>query len=153
MIEQLIISSTAFKPEGVIPNKYACDGLEVSPPLKIDNIPFGTATLAIIVEDPDAPNGTFDHWVVWNIPSTNSLEEGTKQGVHGKNSAGMNDYHGPCPPSGYHRYYFNVFALDCSLDLPDSTDKQALQAAMDGHVLASGFLMGRYQRVLVSSKA
>jgi Raf kinase inhibitor-like YbhB/YbcL family protein len=142
----LIISSSAFENEGVIPSKYTCDGEEINPPLKIDQIPEGTKTLALIVEDPDAPNRTFDHWLVWNIPLTNSINENSNPGISGTNSGGKTGYYSPCPPSGYHRYYFNVFALDRSLDLKAGENKTKLKAAMEPHILAQGSLMGRYQR-------
>ena len=142
----LIISSSAFENEGIIPPKYTCDGEEINPPLHVENIPEGTQTLAIIVEDPDAPKGTFDHWLVWNIPPESIIAENRIPGISGKNSAGKTGYHGPCPPSGHHRYYFHVFALDGSLDLPAGTDKKTLQEAMKPHVLAKGSIMGRYKK-------
>ena len=120
----LIISSPAFENEGIIPSKYTCDGEDINPPLEVDNIPEGTKTLAIIVEDPDAPKGTFDHWIIWNIPPERLIEEDRVPGMRGKNSAGKTGYYGPCPPSGYHRYYFKVFALDNSLDLEPGIDKK-----------------------------
>ncbi|MEO8763622.1 MAG: YbhB/YbcL family Raf kinase inhibitor-like protein, partial [Ginsengibacter sp.] len=112
----------------------------------IENIPGGTQALAIIVEDPDAPKGTFDHWLVWNIPPGKIVEENKIPGISGKNGAGKTGYHGPCPPSGYHRYYFNVFALDKRLDLPAGSDKNMLQEAMEPNLLAKGSLMGKYQK-------
>ena len=145
-IATLTISSTAFDNEGIIPAKYTCDGEEVNPPLKIDNIPNGAQSLAIIAEDPDAPKGTFDHWIVWNIPVDKVIEENSEPGVIGVNGAGDADYHGPCPPSGFHRYYFYVFALDTKLDLAAGENKQALKKAMQNHVVAKGQLMGKYQK-------
>lgn len=142
----LKITSTAFDHEGTIPSRYTCQGEEVNPPLQIDNIPHGTATLAIIMEDPDAPNGTFDHWLVWNIPPANTIAADTVPGICGKNGSGKSGYHGPCPPSGIHRYYINVYALDTELSLDGGADKAALQAAMESHVIAEGVLMGRYQK-------
>ena len=144
----LKISSTAFDHEGVIPSKYTCEGEEVNPPLQIDQIPASAKTLAIIVEDPDAPNGTFDHWLVWNIPhNQHALKENTiPPGIGGNNSEGKTGYMGPCPPSGSHRYYFHVYALDTELDLGVGADKKMLEQAMKGHILAEGSLMGRYER-------
>jgi Raf kinase inhibitor-like YbhB/YbcL family protein len=141
--DTLIISSPAFENEGDIPSKYTCDGEEINPPLNVDNIPEGTQTLAIIAEDPDAPKGTFDHWLVWNIPPESIIEENRIPGISGKNGAGKTGYHGPCPPSGSHRYYFYVFALDSSLDLPGGADKKTLKGAIEPHLLAKGTLMGR----------
>ena len=142
----LVVSSPAFQNEGIIPAKYTCDGEDINPPLKVDRIPDGTQTLAIIVEDPDAPKGIFDHWLVWNIPPENPIEEDRIQGISGKNGGGKTGYFGPCPPSGYHRYYFHVFALDSSLDLEVGVDKKELQQAMKSHILAKGSLMGRYKK-------
>jgi Raf kinase inhibitor-like YbhB/YbcL family protein len=144
--DSLVISSSAFENEGLIPSKYTCEGEGINPPLDVQNIPDGTQTLAIIVEDPDAPNGTYDHWLVWNVPPQNIIEEDRIPGISGKNGAGKTGYHGPCPPKGYHRYYFHVFALDSSLDLQGGIDKKTLHAAMKPHILAKGTLMGRYKK-------
>jgi Raf kinase inhibitor-like YbhB/YbcL family protein len=146
-IGNLIISSPAFKNEGIIPSKYTCDGEDINPELEIHAIPEGTKTLAIIVEDPDALKGTFDHWIAWNIPPESPIQETRTQGMSGKNGAGKTGYYGPCPPSGYHRYYFNVFALDSSVDLETSADKKALKTALEPHILAKGSLMGRYRKI------
>jgi Raf kinase inhibitor-like YbhB/YbcL family protein len=142
----LIVSSLAFEDGGNIPSKYTCEGEDINPPLEVDNLPEETKTLAIIVEDPDAPNGTFDHWLVWNIPPRNPIEENRTPGVTGTNSAKKTGYYGPCPPSGIHRYFFYVFALNESLDLKEGADKQQLRDAIEKHVLAIGVLMGTYQR-------
>jgi len=149
----LIVTSSAFKNEGVIPSKYTCDGEDINPPLNVENIPDGTQSLAIIVEDPDAPKGIFDHWVVWNVPPESIIEENRIPGISGKNSAGKTGYHGPCPPSGFHRYYFHVFALDSSLKVPGGIDKEQLQAAMKPHILSKGTLMGKYKRTGKTDKA
>ncbi|HMK25909.1 MAG TPA: YbhB/YbcL family Raf kinase inhibitor-like protein [Chitinophagaceae bacterium] len=142
----LVIASAAFRHEGIIPSVYTCDGKGINPPLEIDHIPVETQTLAIIMEDPDAPNGTYDHWLLWNISPIYHIRENSIPGISGTNSAGKTGYHGPCPPSGSHRYYFYVFALDTKLDLEAGADKKALQEAMEPHILAKGILMGRYQR-------
>ena len=145
-INKLLISSPAFKNEGDIPSKYTCDGEDINPQLTVDNIPENTKTLAIIVEDPDAPKGTFDHWLVWNVPPESIIEENRIPGISGTNGAGKTGYYGPCPPSGTHRYYFHVFALDSSLDLQGGIDKKTLQDAMEPHIVAKGTLMGRYKK-------
>ena len=145
-ITDLKITSTAFTHESNIPAKYTCDGEEISPPLAIEFIPDETQTLALIVEDPDAPKGVYDHWVVWNIDTASTIGENTNPGISGKNSAGKTGYHGPCPPSGSHRYYFNLFALDAWLDLPAGAGKKELEEAMQSHVIAKGSIMGRYAR-------
>ena len=142
----LEISSPAFQQEGYIPLKYTCEGEGINPLLKIDNIPQGTKTLAIIVEDPDTSKGTFDHWLAWNIPPIHSIAENSTPGISGSNGTGNTGYHGPCPPSGSHRYFFNVFALDGWLDLPAGENKQNLQDSMKSHILAKGSIMARYKK-------
>jgi Raf kinase inhibitor-like YbhB/YbcL family protein len=150
----LSLTSTAFKEGDKIPVKYTCDGKDISPPLAWDEPPPQTQTLALMVEDPDAPGGMFTHWVVFNIPATDrqlaenvpaqeQLENGALQG---KNDFGKIGYGGPCPPRGsVHHYRFTIYALDNSLDLkPGSSGKQVTDA-MKGHALAQGQLMGTYQ--------
>jgi Raf kinase inhibitor-like YbhB/YbcL family protein len=122
----LTITSPAFENDGIIPVKYTCDGEEINPELRIERLPEGTQYLALIVEDPDAPRGVYDHWVVWNIPSHTRIKENSSPGISGHNSAGKTGYHGPCPPSGSHRYIFSVFALDAALDLPVGSNKSKL---------------------------
>ena len=142
------ITSSAFQDGGNIPSKFTCDGGDISPPLQIAEVPSGAKSLALVVDDPDAPSGLFTHWIVWNIsPQTNTIAEGsTPKGVHGINGFGKSGYGGPCPPSGTHRYYFKIFALDRELDLPPGTKRSQLDAAMKGHVVAQGELMGRYAK-------
>lgn len=143
---QLKLLSTVFSHNGPIPQLYTCEGKNINPPLKVENAPDGTKTLAIIVEDPDAPRGTFDHWVVWNISPNEAIAEESKAGINGINGFGKTGYGGPCPPSGEHRYFFRVFALDDELDLLAGSKKEELLDAMKGHVLASAELMGVYQK-------
>jgi len=146
-IKELIVTSSAFNNEGEIPAKYTCDGDEVSPPINVEETPEGTKTLAIIMEDPDAPNGTFTHWLLWNIdPKSAYLDEQTFQSVSGTNSANQIGYYGPCPPSGSHRYYFHVYALDDGLDLEEGADRSELELAIEAHVLGKGSIMGRYKK-------
>ena len=142
----LIIRSSAFKPNELIPSKYTCDGLNINPDIEVDNIPETTKTLALIIEDPDAPSGTFYHWVIWNIPPTNNIKENSAPGTEGKNSAGKNTFTGPCPPTGSHHYHFKIFALDSELDLPHDTDAKKLLSAMQKHIISSGELIGLYKR-------
>jgi len=150
----ITVTSSAFKEDGIIPAKYTCDGDNISPPLNWQQVPQGVKSFALISDDPDAPIGIWIHWVMWNIPAeanglpeavptSPQLPDGSKQGVTSSRSHG---YHGPCPPSGTHRYYFKVYALDTMLDLPDSSTKQNLLEAMKGHILAEGSLMGKYKR-------
>lgn len=140
------ISSPVFEDNGSIPEKYTCEGEDVNPPLEIFDIPEDTKSLVLIMDDPDAPIGTFIHWVVWNIEPQNEIKENTVPGEQGMNNFGKTDYGGPCPPSEEHRYYFKVYALDTKLDLPDSTTKQDLLDAMKPHILDKAKLMGRFSR-------
>src|SRR6266481_3027406 len=145
---RMTIRSPVFHQGGDIPAKFTCDGGDASPPLQISGIPSDAKSLVLIAEDPDAPSGVFTHWLVWNIPpQTNSVVEGSgPKGVHGTNDFGKSGYGGPCPPSGAHHYYFKVFALDRELDLPIGAKRGQLDAALKGHVIAQGELMGRYAR-------
>ncbi len=142
------VESSAFKANQKIPRKYTCDGQDVSPPLTFRDIPKETKSLAIIVEDPDAPSGIFDHWVAWNIPGdTNELAEGAQIANQGTNHFREMRYRGPCPPKGKpHRYFFKVYALDTLLTLPNGISKEQLEDALDEHILAQGELIGIYQR-------
>jgi Raf kinase inhibitor-like YbhB/YbcL family protein len=142
----LDVSSDAFPPNGFIPKKFTCDGINVSPPLNIQHIPEEARSLAVIVDDPDAPSGTWVHWVMWNIPVTHHLNEDEAHGVQGLNDFKKNSYGGPCPPSNTHRYFFKVYALDCLLKLPMATQKDQLERAMGDHVIAFGELIGLYKR-------
>lgn len=142
----LNVRSVAFSQGGHIPKKYTCEGDDVNPPLEISNLPVETKTLALIVEDPDAPHGTFDHWIAWNIRPNESIAENSLPGINGTNGFGKTGYGGPCPPSGSHRYFFKVYALDVQLDLLAGSNKKALQQAMKGHILAKGELMAHYKK-------
>jgi Raf kinase inhibitor-like YbhB/YbcL family protein len=139
------LTSPVFTNQGDIPVKYSCEGEGVNPPLVIGEVPKGTKTLALLVDDPDAPKKTFDHWVVYNISPTNAIRENSKPGTEGKNGKGQIGYTGPCPPSGQHHYYFTVYALDTRLDLKAPTKDEVIKA-MDGHILGSGVLIGLYQK-------
>jgi Raf kinase inhibitor-like YbhB/YbcL family protein len=145
----LQIVSPAFRLNELIPKKYTCDGKDVNPPLLIESIPSGAKSLALIVDDPDAPVGTWVHWVVWNIsPGTREIKEdsvpkGAEQGV---NDFRKNDYGGPCPPSGTHRYFFKLYSLDTVLNLSSKAKKSDLERAMKGHILEKAELVGLYRR-------
>ena len=148
------VTSPAFKEGGMIPQKHTCDGSNVSPALKFDKVPEGAKSLALICDDPDAPVGIWVHWVLYDLPpETKELKEGIPPrkeleggGVHGTNDFKKLGYGGPCPPSGTHRYFFKVYALDKKLELPSGATKKTVEEAMKGHVLAEGQLMGRYAR-------
>jgi hypothetical protein len=148
------VTSSAFKNGSSIPSKYTCDGSDVSPQLSWSGAPAGTKSFALISDDPDAPVGTWVHWVMWNIPAgatslkeglekSAALADGTKQGISDFKRPG---YGGPCPPSGTHRYLFKLYALDTTLDLVENTNKAKLEAAMKGHMLGQATLMGTYSR-------
>lgn len=146
-MQELRVKSSAFESNKPIPRKYSCDGNDINPPITIEGTPKETKTLVLIVDDPDAPKGTFDHWIVWNIPaSTSKIEENTVPGMEGINSARQSGYMGPCPPGGTHRYFFKVYALDVDLDLGINSRKKDVEIAMQGHILAKGELVGLYSR-------
>lgn len=143
------ITSPAFKEGGVIPERFSKNGQNVSPELRIEGMPAEAKSLALIVDDPDAPVGLFTHWLVWNIdPKTTAIAEGSAPGaaVQGKNDFGEIGYGGPQPPSGTHRYFFKIFALDRALDLKPGAKRREVDAAMKGHVIAQGQTMGRYSK-------
>lgn len=142
----LRLNSDAFADNETIPSKYTCDGIDVNPSIHIGNLPETAKSLAIIVDDPDAPGGSFTHWVIWNIPLTHHIKEGHKHGEEGLNDFRQHQYNGPCPPSGTHRYYFKVYALDSALDLAKTSGKRQLEDAMIDHILAFGILTGKYSR-------
>lgn len=142
----MLLSSPDFEPGAVIPKKFTCDGADINPTLIIEGIPPGTKSLALIVEDPDAPGGTFVHWVVYNIPVVSRIEEASIPGTQGLNDFAKMDYGGPCPPSGTHRYFFTLYALDVELALGGGVDKNTLEKAMRGHILGQAELMGVYTR-------
>lgn len=149
------LTTTSFPAEGNIPSKFTCEGEDVSPELTWKNPPLRTKTFALIVDDPDAPrSGGFTHWVVYNIPANvNQIPQGAPQGdtlpgggTQGQNDGGRTGYIGPCPPSGTHRYYFYLYALDTELNLQPGATKEDLEKAMKGHLLDKATLMGRYKK-------
>ncbi len=148
------VTSTAFSQGESIPVQYTCQGQNISPPLAWGDPPAGTQSLALIMDDPDAPVGTWVHWVLYNLPpeartlpeavsAEAQLQDGS---LHGHNSWNRSGYGGPCPPSGTHRYFFKLYALDTMLDLKPGADKWQLLEAMQGHILAQGELMGTYAK-------
>lgn len=151
----MVLSSPVFKEGDMIPREHTCEGKDVSPALQWKGVPEKTQAFALICDDPDAPAGTWVHWVIWNIPAEASglpeavdkkeeLKDGTRQG---KNDFGRIGYGGPCPPRGpAHRYFFKLYALDKKLDLRPGARKPELLKAMEGHILAEAVLMGKYKR-------
>lgn len=149
------LKSSAFQAEGNIPSRFTCEGDDISPELAWSGAPAGTRTFALIVHDPDAPrSGGFTHWVAFNIPAAvdHIAENAPKHGpipgggIQGQNDGGRQGYMGPCPPSGTHRYYFRLYALDTSLDLRESSRKADLEKAIRGHILGQAELMGKYKK-------
>lgn len=142
------LTSPVFQHHGSIPPKYTCDGDNASPPLAVSDVPKNAKSLALICDDPDAPIGTFVHWVVWNIPSnTSQIPENHKFQNEGITDFGRKGWGGPCPPSGTHRYFFKLYALDTTLSLPPTARKRDLEFTMRGHVLGEAQLVGLYKRV------
>ncbi len=148
-MDTLKITSQAFQNNGHITGKYTCDGEDINPPLLIENCPQATKSIAMIVDDPDAPVGIWVHWVIWNIaPDVKEIKENTiPQGaIEGMNDFGKHSYGGPCPPSGTHRYFFKVYALDNMFGISPNSNKADLENAMKGHILAQGQIIGLYKR-------
>ncbi len=150
----IIITSSAFEDNGLIPAQYTCDGADISPPLQWEGVPEGTGSIALICDDPDAPMGTWVHWVIFdlpaetrelgeNVPTDGTLPNGAKQGI---TDFGRTGYGGPCPPGGTHRYFFKIYALDTEIDLTPGATKSDLLEAMEGHILGQGQLVGKYKR-------
>lgn len=144
--KRLKVSSTAFADNGAIPAKYTCEGLNINPPLDIEQIPEEAKCLVLIVDDPDAPAKTWVHWIAWNIPVTHHIKENHVPGTEGLNDSDRQKYDGPCPPSGTHRYFFKVYALNDLLELPATADKAALEKAMSEHIIGFGEIIGLYKR-------
>ena len=147
-VAEMKLTSSEFSNDGAIPSEYTCDGSNINPQLSISDVPSNAKSLALIMDDPDAPVGVWDHWVVYNIPaSTKEIPKGKEpQGTAGRNSGGRSGYVGPCPPSGTHRYFFKLYALDTTLNLPEGLTKKDLEKSMQGHIIAKAELMGTYKR-------
>jgi hypothetical protein len=156
MEQHLTLTSGSFVDGGTIPSRYTCDGENLIPPLEISGVPEKTASLVLIMDDPDIPYfvkeergiEVFDHWVLFNLkPTIRSIEEGIQpEGGSGVNSAGNSVYTGPCPPDGEHRYFFKLYALDTVLTLPERSTKKEVEDAMDSHIIEETQLLGRYKR-------
>jgi Raf kinase inhibitor-like YbhB/YbcL family protein len=145
----MVLTSSAFGNNEAIPQKYTCRGDGMNPPLEIKEVPGEAKSLALVVDDPDAPSGTFDHWVVWGFaPETAEIHEGSvpADATQGANGTGAVGWTAPCPPSGTHHYHFKLYALDGSLDLNEGATKSALEDAMKGHILTQTELVGTYAK-------
>jgi len=148
MVVSMKLTSASFGNSLAIPPEHTCDGKDLSPELTISDVPSNAKSLVLIMDDPDAPVGIWDHWVVFNMPpSTKQISKGTEpNGVAGKNSWGRTGYGGPCPPSGTHRYFFKLYALDNVLNLPQGAAKKEIEKAMQGHIIEKAELVGTYKR-------
>jgi len=145
-IRTLNVTSEAFAPHTYIPSKYTCDGENINPPLNIDNIPKDAKSLALIIDDPDAPIRTWVHWIVWNIPPSKKIKEKSIPGIEGVNDFRQHHYGAPCPPSGTHHYHFKVYALRDNIDINSNSTKRELEKAMSPYIIAFGELVGLYKK-------
>jgi Raf kinase inhibitor-like YbhB/YbcL family protein len=147
-VENMKLTSPAFKNNSMMPSEYTCDGDGVSPELSIADVPNNAKSLVLISDDPDAPAGTWDHWVMFNIPPETKVigKDSEPDGVAGKNSWGKTGYGGPCPPSGTHRYFFKLYALDTILSLKEGATKKEIEKAMQGHIIEKTEIIANYKR-------
>jgi Raf kinase inhibitor-like YbhB/YbcL family protein len=148
-MSEFALESDAFENTQAIPSRHNCEGEDVSPPLRWTNVPERTRSLALVVDDPDAPSGVFTHWVAWGLdPAAEGLGEGEPAPSEGQNDFGTMGYRGPCPPPGHgrHRYVFRLYALDAELELPAGVAKAELEQAIEGHVLTTAELVGTSER-------
>jgi Raf kinase inhibitor-like YbhB/YbcL family protein len=146
---EFALESDAFQNAEAIPERHSCEGEDVSPPLRWGNVPEGTRSMALVVDDPDAPGGIFTHWTAWGLdPAAGGLAEGEGAPVEGRNDFGTSGYRGPCPPPGHgrHRYVFRLYALDADIELAAGAAKADLEQALEGHVLTIAELVGTYER-------
>jgi Raf kinase inhibitor-like YbhB/YbcL family protein len=146
---EFALESSAFANAQAIPNRHGCEGDDVSPPLRWSNVPEGTRSLALVVDDPDAPDGVFTHWIAWGLdPVAEGLDEGEHAPGEGQNDFGTSGYRGPCPPPGHgrHHYVFRLYALDTNVELAGGASKAALERAIEGRVLTMAELVGTYER-------
>ena len=145
-IQNIKIFSKAFESDSSIPRKYTCSGENINPPLEFEGISKKAKSLVLIIEDPDAPMKVFTHWIVWNIVPTAKIDEDSIPGIEGVNDFRKIGYGGPCPPSGTHRYFFKVYALDKQLEIKPGTSRKELESEMKRHVIGEGELMGKYSK-------
>lgn len=142
----LKIESPSFTDNGTIPVKFTSHGENINPEINISNLPSAASSLVLVVDDPDAPGGTYTHWIMWNIPINNKINENSAPGIQGLNDRNENKYTGPCPPSGTHHYHFRVYALDTMLNLPTVTDRKKLLETINEHIIASGEIVGLFKK-------
>ncbi len=140
------LKSSQFKHNGMIPKKYTCEGADINPPLDITDIPENTESLVLILDDPDAPMGTWTHWVVYNIPAQNEIKENDIPGKQALNDFDKKNYGGPCPPSGTHRYFFKLYALDKKINKNNEVTRKEIENEMQGHIIDQTELIGLYEK-------
>jgi Raf kinase inhibitor-like YbhB/YbcL family protein len=148
-MSEFALESNAFENAQAIPSRHSCESEDVSPPLRWMNVPEGTRSLALVVDDPDAPGGVFTHWLAWGLdPAAEGLDEAKPAPSEGRNDFGTTGYRGPCPPPGHgrHRYVFRLYALDTDIDVGAGAAKAELEQAIEGHVLTTAELVGTYER-------
>ena len=145
-IQSIKVFSSTFGSNSTIPKKYTCGGANVNPPLEFQGIPEEAESLVLIMDDPDAPMKTFTHWIVWNIGPVAKIDEDSIPGIEGINDLRKIGYGGPCPPSGTHRYFFRIYALDKHLELKEGASRKELENEMIGHIIAEGELMGKFSK-------
>lgn len=143
-IIKISLTSDELENGDQMPQRFTCDGENINPALHVGNLPPQTVSMVLLLEDPDAPTGTWTHWLLWNIPPQETIEENTSEGVLGKNDFGSILYNGPCPALGVHRYFFRIYALDISLELAAGSTREELLKAMEFHIIGSGELMALY---------
>lgn len=144
----IVVTSDSFERNEYIPAKYTCQGENINPFINYSGFPEETKSVALIMDDPDASNGTFTHWIIWNIDPDQAINENSHPGVQGKNSKNEVGYTGPCPPTDTHHYHFKIFALDMKLSLPEGATRTELEDEMRGHILAWGELIGFYRKTV-----
>ncbi len=142
------LTSPQFKNKQIIPKKYSCEGEDINPPLTIEEIPDNTKSLVLIIDDPDAPSNTWTHWVVYDIEPKKEIKENEVSGIQGINDFGKKNYGGPCPPSGKHRYFFRLYALDKKINRKDGETRKEIEKEMDGHIIEKTELIGIYEKKL-----
>lgn len=145
VLKTLSVKSPVFENMNKLPLKYTCDGQGINPSIVVDGVPSEAKSLVLVVRDPDAPSGNFIHWLVWNISTNGKIEENSIPGIEGRNSSGKLHYSSPCPPSGTHRYVFEVFALDSNLDLQEGANNKELDQAIKDHIVAEGQIIGLFR--------
>ncbi len=138
--------SPEFKNDEMIPSKFTCDGEDVNPPMYISDVPNNTKSLSLTVKDPDAPNKTWKHWIVYDMPVIEKIKENSVPGKQGQNDFGKKEYGGPCPPSGTHRYLFELYALDTNLDMDEGKSCDEVEQAMEGHIIEKAQFVGLYKK-------